>query len=165
MISLVRRAQRNIGTDFYREYLGRMIKHILLLIDELYDEQKEAPDVFALSSRIIKEIISQYYEGDIPNWVVEIKLDYYFETLAEQNIKNKILNMWNSNPKMFRIDKRANILLIDTGDYHETDRIVGELPSHIQRGTANGVITLDLRYAKEYFERDFNISIFERLKR
>lgn len=163
--SLVRRTQKNIGTAFYREYLGRMMKNIPSLVGELFDEQKEAPDIFALSSRTIKDILSQYYDGDVPDWAVEIKLDYYFETLAEQNIKNKIINMWNSNSKMFRIDKKTNLLYIDTGDYHEANRIVGELPSYIQKGTANGVIILDLNYAKQYFEQDFSISIFERFKR
>lgn len=163
--SLVRRTQKNMGTDFYREYLGRMIKHIPFLLEELYDDQKEAPDIFAISSRVIRGIISQYYKGDLPDWVLEIKLDYYFETLAEQGIKNKIINMWNSNPKMFKIDKKANLILLDTGDYHEANRIVGELPSHIYKGTANGVITLDLIYAREYFDQDFSISILERLKR
>lgn len=163
--SLVRNTQKNIGTNFYREYLARMMKNIPFLIGELYDDQKEAPDIFELSSRIIKEIIYEYYKGDVPAWVVELKLDYYFETLAEQNIKDRIINMWDSNPKMFKVDKKSNLLLIDVGNYHEANRIVGELPSHIQKGTANGIITLDLNYAKDYFEQDFNISIFERLKR
>ncbi len=31
---------------------------------------------------------------------------------------------------MFRINKKANILVIDTGDYHDANRIVSELLSY-----------------------------------
>ncbi len=154
--SLVRTTQNNIGTAFYREYLRRMMDTTIpLLIEELSDDEKEAPDIFYLSSKIIKEIIGEFYKEEVPDWVVELKLDYYFETLAEQSIKQKILTMWKSNPKIFKVNKKSNILTIDTGDYHEANRIVGELPSYMHKGTANGVISLDLKYAEEYFGQDF----------
>ncbi len=156
--SLVRTTQKNIGTAFYREYLRRMMDEIHILIEELLDDAREAPDIFVLSSRIIKEIIHEFYQKEVPDWVIDLKLDYYFETLAEQGIKQKIINMWDSNPKMFKIDRKAGLLTIDTGDYHEANRIVGELPSYMHKGTANGIISLDLKYAEEYFGQGFNLS-------
>ena len=138
------------------------MKEICFLIEDLADDSKEAPDVFTLSSGIIKDIVNKFYLGELPDWVVDLKLDYYFETLAEQSVKQRILNMWESNSKMFKADKRSNILTIDTGDYHEANRIVGELPSYIQKGTANGIISLDLEYAKEYFGQDFKLNLIDR---
>ncbi|SDK94973.1 PLD-like domain-containing protein [Clostridium cochlearium] len=161
--SLVRTTQKNIGTNFYREYLKKMMDEIHILIEELSDDSKEAPDVFAVSSKIMKEIICKSYQGQVPDWVTDLKLDYYFETLAEQSVKQKIITMWNSNPKMFKADKKSNLLTIDTGDYHEANRIVGELPSYIHKGTANGVISLDLKYAEEYFEQNFNLRFIDRI--
>lgn len=160
--SLVRTTQKNMGTAFYREYSRRMMKELYFLIEDLADDNSEAPDIFTLSSGIIRDIVRKFYLGEPPEWVVDLKLDYYFETLAEQGVKQRILNMWESNPKMFKIDKRSNILTIDTGDYHEANRIVGELPSYIQKGTANGIISLDLEYAKEYFEQDFRLNLLDR---
>ncbi|MCK9268589.1 MAG: hypothetical protein M0P14_07750, partial [Alkaliphilus sp.] len=160
--SLVRTTQKNMGTAFYREYSRRMMKEIYFLIEDLADDNSEAPDIFTLSSGIIKDIIRKFYLGEPPDWVVDLELDYYFETLAEQSVKQRILNMWESNPKMFKVDKKSNILTIDTGDYHEANRIVGELPSYIQKGTANGIISLDLEYAKEYFEQDFRLNLLDR---
>lgn len=125
--------------------------------------EAKAGDIFTLSSKTIKEIVDDCYEEETPNWIRELKLDYYFETLAEQNIKQKITTMWNANPKMFTIDRRANLLTIDTGDYHEANRIVGELPSYIQRGNANGVISLDLNYAEKYFQHDFKLGFINRI--
>lgn len=161
--SLVRTTQKNIGTNFYREYLKKMMDEIHILIEELSDDSKEAADIFAVSSKIMKEIICKSYQGQVPDWVTNLKLDYYFETLAEQSVKQKIITMWNSNPKMFKTDKKSNLLTIDTGDYHEANRIVGELPSYIHKGTANGVISLDLKYAEEYFEQNFNLRFIDRI--
>ena len=66
------------------------------------------------------------------------------------------------NPKCLKQIK-SNLLTIDTGDYHEANRIVGELPSYIHKGTANGVISLDLKYAEEYFEQNFNLRFIDRI--
>ncbi|MDI9475733.1 MAG: hypothetical protein ACOX0L_02475 [Natronincolaceae bacterium] len=160
--ALVITTQKNIGTAFYREYLRRMIKEICFLIEDLADDNKEAPDIFTLSSGIIRDIIHKFYLGEIPDWVVKLKLDYYFETLAEQGIKQRIFNIWESNPKVFKVDKKSNTLTIDIGDYHEANRMVGELPSYVQKGAANGIISLDLKYAQEYFGQDFRLNLIDR---
>ena len=94
--------------------------------------------------------------------MVKLKLDYYFETLAEQGIKQRIFNIWESNPKVFKVDKKSNTLTIDIGDYHEANRMVGELPSYVQKGAANGIISLDLKYAQEYFGQDFRLNLIDR---
>lgn len=163
--SLVRTTQRDIGTAFYREYLRKMVDEVCFFIEELADDSEEIPDIFDLSSSTIKEIIDEFYPDSTPKWVTKLRLDYYFETLADQSIKQKVHNMWRSNPRMFTVDRRANILTIDTGDYHEANRIVAEIPPYIHKATANGVISLDLQYAREYFELDFRRNIIEKLIR
>ena len=59
--SVVRTVQREIGTAFYREYLRRMFLIVPDLIDELKaDDTESAPDILAVSSQILLEIISEF---------------------------------------------------------------------------------------------------------
>ena len=61
--SVVRRVQKNIGTAFYREYLRRMLELIPSLLEELKeDDDSAAPDILALSSETICDIINLSFE-------------------------------------------------------------------------------------------------------
>ena len=57
--NVVRFVQQRIGTAFYREYLARMLDLIPDLIDQMKQEDAEAPDILKCSSEIIVSIIEQ----------------------------------------------------------------------------------------------------------
>ena len=46
--NVVRSVQQKIGTAFYREYLRRMLEQMPALLDQLKDDETEAPDILQI---------------------------------------------------------------------------------------------------------------------
>ena len=158
--SIVRRVQNNIGTAFYRKYLKRMLEEIPAVIELLRsDEETETPDVLALSSRVIGEILSEHTNNKLPFFVRELTLDNYFsEKVTGINAIKIIQNAWKVNGKnknVFSIDKKSGQLRYNTGDMHESNRILKELPEDLEAHKSREWIVMDLEKSCEYFEINF----------
>ena len=108
--NIVRRVQKNIGTAFYREYLRRMLEEIPELLEMLKDDEiSGAPDILAISSQIICNIISEYSDGAVPPYIRKLTLDDYFsEKVTGAYAMKTIQNSWKINRKSFVVDKKAN---------------------------------------------------------
>ena len=93
--SVVRTVQREIGTAFYREYLRRMMDAVPELLEIMKtDEAESAPDILAVSSKIIVEIMQEHGSAELPEYVRELSLDDYFServtgSYAIKTIKNQ----------------------------------------------------------------------------
>lgn len=155
--NVVRRVQNNIGTAFYSKYLKRMLDEIPEIIELLRsDEETETPDVLALSSRIIVEILSRHTDNELPFFVRELTLDNYFsEKVTGINAIKIIRNAWNVNRKAFVVDRRSGQLRYNTGDIHESNRILKELPEDLEAHKSREWIVMDLKKSCEYFEVNF----------
>jgi hypothetical protein len=155
--SIVRRVQSNIGTAFYREYLRRMIDVMPDLVNVLKDDDmEEAPDILESSSRIIHDIINEYYEGDLPYYVRLLSLeDYFGDKVTGSQVIRRITTAWQINKKAFEINKKFSQLRYNAGQIWEADRIMKELPEDLEAYKTREWIVMDLDKACDFFEIDF----------
>lgn len=156
--SIVRKVQKNIGTALYRKYLGIMLEKIPQLLDDLKDDEvQDAPDILAVSSQVIYQILSAYYDGELKEYVRELTLENYFseKITGSQAIKN-IQRAWQVNRKAFEVEKRYGQLRYNAGATWEADRILKELPEDLEAHKTKEWIVMDLDRARDFFEVDFN---------
>lgn len=164
--SVVRTIQREIGTAFYREYLRRMLDIVPDLLEEMKsDESESAPDILAESSLIIVEIMREYAERELPEYIRELSLeDYFSERVTGSYAIKTIQNAWKTSKNSFDISIRANELRYNSGATYEADRILKELPETLEAHKSRDWVVMNLDEAKEFFGIPFKKSWFSRLK-
>lgn len=151
--SVVRMVQKKIGTAFYREYLRRMLELIPDLIESMKsDEAESAPDILAISSKVIVDILSEYFEESVPEYIRELSLeDYFSEHVTGKHAKTSIINAWKTSPKSFQISKKTNELRYNAGQTYEADRLMKELPETLEARKSREWVVMNLEEAKEFF--------------
>ena len=159
--NVVRMVQQKIGTAFYREYLHRMLEIIPGMVEQMKDDEAEsAPDILAVSSKIIVEIMNEHSET-IPDYIRELSLeDYFSEHVTGKHAKKTIINAWKTSPKSFVIQPKMNELLYNAGQTYEVDRLMKELPETLEARKAREWVVMNLTEARLFFEIDFKKSIF-----
>lgn len=164
--SVVRTVQREIGTAFYREYLRRMLDVVPELLEIMKsDEAESAPDILAISSQIIVEIMREYSEQELPTYIRELTLDDYFsERVTGSYAIKTIRNAWKTSRASFEISTRANELRYNAGAPWEADRILKELPETLEAHKSRDWLVMNLDAAREFFDIPFRKSLFGRLK-
>ena len=160
--NVVRMVQQKIGTAFYREYLRRMLELIPDLIESMKsDDAESAPDILAVSSKVIVDILGQYYPEQMPQYIRELSLeDYFSEHVTGKHAKTSIINAWKTSPKSFAISKKTNELRYNAGQTYEVDRLMKELPETLEARKSREWVVMNLEEAREFFGIDFKKSIF-----
>ena len=160
--NVVRMVQQKIGTAFYREYLRRMLELIPELIESMKsDDAESAPDILAVSSKVIVDILGQYYPEQMPQYIRELSLeDYFSEHVTGKHAKTSIINAWKTSPKSFAISKKTNELRYNAGQTYEADRLMKELPETLEARKSREWVVMNLEEAREFFGIDFKKSIF-----
>lgn len=160
--NVVRMVQQKIGTAFYREYLRRMLELIPDLIESMKsDDAESAPDILAVSSKVIVDILGQYYPEQMPQYIRELSLeDYFSEHVTGKHAKTSIINAWKTSPKSFAISKKTNQLRYNAGQTYEADRLMKELPETLEARKSREWVVMNLEEAREFFGIDFKKSIF-----
>lgn len=163
----VRKVQKNISTAFYREYLRRMFEKIPELIENMKDDEAEsAPDILKLSSDIICDIFSQFYEDELPDYIRRLTLmDYFGEKVTASNVITTIKNAWNTSKEQFVVDKKKNILQYNAGQTYDAARIIKELPETLEPKQSREWVIMNFDEARKFFEVDFKISFFDKFKK
>ena len=158
--NIVRMVQQKIGTAFYREYLRRMLEVIPELIEKMKDDEAEsAPDILAVSSRIIVDIIKEHSE-EVPEYIRELSLeDYFSEHVTGKHAKEAIIGAWRNSPKSFVIQPKTNELRYNAGQTYEADRLMKELPETLEAKKSREWVTMNLTEAKKFFGVEFRKSI------
>ncbi len=153
--NVVRSVQQKIGTDFYREYLARMLDRIPDLIELIKQEDVEAPDILKCSSEVIVSIISEHTES-IPEYIRPLSLENYFsEHVTGKYAIKTIQTAWKTSRKSFVINKRNNELRYNAGATYEADRLMKELPETLEAHKSREWVVMNLDEAKEFFQLDF----------
>ena len=153
--NIVRKIQHNIGTAFYSEYLARMLPVVSDMIEQMKDDEPEAPDVLAASSKIICEILSEYCT-EIPQYIRELSLvDYFGEKVTGKPAIDRIKQAYRINRKDFRVIKKNNELRYDAGEKWDAERMLKELPENLEARRSNTVLIMNLSEAKGYFDINF----------
>ena len=154
--SLVKKVQKNIGTAFYSEYLRRMLPVVGQMMEQMKDETAESPDVLAASSDVIKAIIFEYANKDVPKYIRSLNLgDYFSEKVTGKYAIKTIHNAWKTSKKSFETDRKRNELRYNAGQTYEADRIKKELPENLEVRKSREWIIMNLSEAENYFEMSF----------
>ena len=106
----VKRIQKRMGTAFYWEYMRRMLDEIQNIIGDLKSENETetAPDILAVSSKIILKIFQKYSSDKLPDYIREIKfIDYFDEKITGSETINIINNTWKTNEDHFKTDEKT----------------------------------------------------------
>lgn len=165
--SVVRTVQREIGTAFYREYLRQMFEFVPYMINELKeDETESAPDILEISSKVLLNIMSEYADDVIPEYMRTLSLDDYFSEKVTGGYAIKtIQNAWKTSKASFDISSRTNEIRYNAGTVWEADRILKELPETLEAHKSRDWLVMNLGEAKEFFGLDFRKSVFDLLKK
>ena len=160
--NVVRSVQQKIGTAFYREYLRRMLEIIPDLIDQIKDEDTEAPDILMYSSQVIVDIISEFC-AEPPEYIRPLTLENYFsEHVTGKYAIKTIQNAWKTSRKSFVINTRNNELRYNAGVYYEADRLMKELPETLEAHKSREWVVMNLDEARKFFEINFKRTLFGR---
>ena len=138
-----------------------MLEIIPGMIEQMKDDEVEsAPDILAVSSKIIVEIMNEHSET-IPDYIRELSLeDYFSEHVTGKHAKKTIINAWKTSPKSFVIQPKMNELRYNAGQTYEVDRLMKELPETLEARKAREWVVMNLTEARSFFEIDFKKSIF-----
>ena len=160
--NIVRSVQKEIGTAFYREYLARMFQRVPELIEEMKsDETESAPDICALSSEIIVEIIQEC--ASLPDYIRPLSLENYFsEQVTGKYAIKMIRSAWKTSRKSFEINKKNNELRYNAGATYEADRIIKELPETLEARKSRDWIIMNLDSAIDFFGISFKRGLLQR---
>lgn len=153
-------SMKRVTNSLFCEYVRRMIPKVL----EMEDNMKKGlpdyfPDIFEISSIVLRDIISEYSVDGIPAYVRILSYsDYFGEKVVGRNAIQKIITAWENEPKQFTIDKKKNKLTYtypDGANMYELRYINDELPPQLNSHVNSRSIVMDLDAASVFFETDF----------
>lgn len=161
--NVVHQIQKKMGTAFYREYLRRMLVATSELIELMKDDESEAPDILAVSSKILCDIIREHVD-DVPAYVRELSIENYFGSRVTAKLAiETICDAWKYNPKAFTVNKRRNQLTYESPDHFEIGRLKKELPENLEAKSSGSLLILKLDEARKFFACGFERSLFSRI--
>lgn len=154
--NVVRSVQQKIGTAFYREYLRRMLEQMPDLLDQLKDDETEAPDILQVSSEVIVAIMRQFGSDVLPDYIRTLSLENYFSEHVTGKYAIKLLqNAWRTSKKSFVVNKHSNELRYNAGVPYEADRLMKELPETLEAHKSREWVVMNLQAAREFFDVNF----------
>lgn len=164
--NIVRKVQSKIGTAFYREYLHRMIPEVEKLLELMKDDESDsAPDILKKSSEVFVDIITEY-GIERPEYIRLLTLeDYFGESVTGKNAKKTVQRAWKTSKKEFVVNEKTNELRYNIGNTFDADRLLKELPETLEGRKSREWIIMNLLEARKFFELDFKMSFFDKLKR
>ncbi len=155
----VNESMRAASTALYSEYMRRMLAEVMAMEDKMKAAEGEYfPDVFAVSSKILRSIIAEH-EANIPEYITELSYsDYFGDKAVGRKAMQKILTAWKNEPHQFKVDRRNNTLMYsypENGRMYELLYLQQELPPALNVRLISKSIIMDYDQAKQYFGISF----------
>ncbi|PSR35780.1 MAG: hypothetical protein C7B44_12415, partial [Sulfobacillus thermosulfidooxidans] len=151
--TLTERVQRDMTTAFYRAYLRDCLPAIGTLMDQLREDAQAIPDPFFVSSQILAQLFVHTL-GTCPPWGQPLTLHQYIQ-FGTVDTKNKLWQMYETNPKMFQIDRKRNRLILHTADRGEIAKLRKEIPEECLNHQAGDKLILNLHETELFLQRKF----------
>lgn len=151
----INESMKHASNALYCEYVRRMFD----VIDEMEAAMRDGdetyfPDIFHESSVVLKTI----FEGfgiELPEYVSELSYSDYFGDMAiGKHAINQIRTAWETEPKLFRIDKKKNALIYtypESGRLYELRYLQEELPPALESKVTARSLVMKLDVANEVF--------------
>ncbi|MDO4189654.1 MAG: phospholipase D family protein [Lachnospiraceae bacterium] len=165
----IKESMRNVGTAFFCEYVKRMLPVVISMSEQMKssdDNLEYFPDIFAESSKIIKEIIAEHVETENYPYVRDLNyVDCFGSVAVGRNAMEKIMLAWKNEPKQFKIDRRQNKLVYEypqNSNRYELQYILDELPSMLNAKKTSTSLVMELDKAEELFGTTFKKKFWEK---
>ncbi len=153
--NVVRSVQQKIGTAFYRAYICKMLDRIPDLIEQLKEDDAEAPDILKVSSDVIVSLVMKYTES-CPEYIRPLSLDNYFsEQVTGKHAIKTIREAWKTSRSSFDVSARTNELRYNAGVPYEADRLLKELPETLEAHKSREWVIMNLEEARSFFDLNF----------
>ena len=142
--NVVRSVQQKIGTAFYRAYICEMLERIPDLIEQLKEDDAEAPDILKVSSDVIVSLVMKYTDS-CPEYIRPLSLDNYFsEQVTGKHAIKTIREAWKTSRSSFDVSARTNELRYNAGVPYEADRLLKELPETLEAHKSREWVIMNL---------------------
>lgn len=155
-------SMKSASTAFFGEYVRIMLGKILSLENSMKTEKDFFPDVFLLSSETIRDIFSECGE-QFPEYASILSFsDYFGDRAVGKNAMEKIIRAWETEPKQFKVDRRANKLIYsgENGNVYSLKYIYDELPPALNSKLNATNLVMDLDKAEILFGKKFKKKLF-----
>ena len=123
------------------------------------DEVDYFPDIFKVSSEVIVDIMKEYSDVPMPEYVSVLShSDYFGERVVGRNSIEKIIRAWENEPKQFTVDRKKNKLIYtypQNANTYGLQYINDELPPKLNSHINSHTLSMDLDAAEEFFGRKF----------
>ena len=161
----INESMRNITNSFYCEYVRRMFPKIANMAEHMkLGNVDYLPDIFAISSEVLVEIIAEYTPEEKPDYFEVLSYsDYFGEKVVGRNAIAKIINAWENEKKQFAIDRKKNKLIYtypEGANIYDLRYICDELPPKLNAKMASRSLVMDLDIAIEFFGVKFGKTLF-----
>ena len=153
---------RNVSNALYCEYLRRMFEGVDTLIQEIQehdiDDNKEnwIPDIFALSSNILQDIMQEYGSYVPAEFRVFTWFDYMGDSVISEKASGIIRDEFTHNTGIFSPNETKNELEIDFSCYDDNEskkklRILhDELPADVECKIVGTKVVLKLSAIRKH---------------
>ena len=159
----INESMKSASTAFFGEYVSRMLERIDQMVSSMKTEDDYFPDIFALSSNVICDIVEES-AGELPSYMSRLTYsDYFGDKAVSKNAIEKLIRAWKYERKQFKIDRRTNKLTYscpENGRFHELKYIYEELPPSLNAQLNATNIVMDLDQAEKLFETRFRTGLF-----
>ena len=156
---------KHVTNSFFCEYVRRMLDRIFEMENIMKGDTVDYfPDIFRASSEVIMEIMNEYYDEEIPEYIRILNhSDYFGEKVVGKNAIQKIISAWENEPKQFVIDRKRNKLVYtypENANMYELRYINDELPPKLNSHVNSRSLSMNLDAAELFFGRKFKKKIF-----
>lgn len=155
----INEGMKQASNSLYCEYVHRMFDVVSDMESAMREgEESYFPDVFKMSSIVLRNIIQEYCEV-LPDYVTELSYSDYFGDMAiGKHAIEQIRTAWQTEPKMFKTDKKKNTLIYtypEGGRLYELKYLQEELPPALECQVTSRSLVMKLDVAMEVFGEKF----------
>ncbi len=140
---IARRAQKEIGTAFYRAYLQRLIPEVRAMRADIDAETEQFPDLLARSSEILRDLLGEAL-GEMPAWARTLSFADYFG-IRHRRFRDQLADMLTDADERIAINRRAAELTISFGgDTNQATQFARSVPDFALKSRFADLVKLDL---------------------
>ncbi len=144
----VKSIKRELGTAMYREYLRRVMD----TLGEGEERNGFEGDFLALSSQIIRDLIEEHHEGELPAWCVPTGMDEHrrgrYDKVREDLRQLRIFDggSW---------ERRGNRWTLKMPDHNAANRLRRDIPDYLlSAGNASNIVVFDAEGIESFIGKD-----------
>lgn len=162
-VKRINESMKHTTNALFAEYARRMFARLEDMENAMREgDETYHPDIFRESSEVLCEIMEEY-GVEKPEYVARLAYKDYFGDLAVgQHAIDQIRIAWESDPKLFRADRKKNTLTYtypDGGRTYELKYLKEELPPILECNVTARSLVMKLDAAREAFGISFRRGI------